>query len=278
MGFPILAIGMGWMNYPKSSIHAPLWVIGVCGGLFAACGLWLMSHGAKGLRRLWNMSHGKQQLPDSPWLWDYPWQASGMTDNKFKESLSSLVALAVFGAFLAPFNWIAFVSDSGGLFWQVLTGLFDVIILLGVGGYLLKNMGQYFTFGNGRVSFQTFPFFLGQKISLTIERLPEDLTTVQLHLRCIEEAYEIRKRGRKRESLWCVIKSITTPRRSGETSSTKLDNFGAHGACQMTNTSPAPQANAPPNFGNSKSKANAPAWTIRADFYCPFIRDLSRGP
>ena len=203
MGFPILAIGMGWMNYPKSSIHAPLWVIGVCGGLFAACGIWLMSHGAQGLRRLWNMAHGKQQLPDSPWLWDYPWQASGMTDNKFKESLSSLVALAVFGAFLAPFNWIAFVSNSGGLFWQVLTGLFDVIILLGVGGYLLKNIGQYFTFGNGRVSFQSFPFFLDQKISLTIERLPEDLTNVQLDLRCIEEAYEIRERegGQKRDSI-----------------------------------------------------------------------------
>ena len=203
MGSPILAIGMKWMNYPGSSIHAPLWVIGICGGLFVACGAWLMIHGGQGLHRQWNLSHGKQQLPDKPWLWDFSWQATGMTDNTFKESLNSLIALAVFGAFLAPFNWIAFVSDSGGLFWQVLTGLFDVIIVLGVGGYLLKNIGQFFTFGNGRVGFSDFPFFLGQKMNLTIQRLPSDLTTIQLNLRCIEEAYEIRERegGRIRESV-----------------------------------------------------------------------------
>jgi hypothetical protein len=202
-GLPILSIGMGWINYPQSSIHAPMWVIAACGGLFVAVGAWLMLHGVKGLHRLWNMSQGKQQLPHSPWLWDYPWQAKGSTDNKFKESLGSVSALLVFGIFLAPFNWIAFASNSGGFFWQFITGFFDVIILLGVGGYLLKNVGQLWTFGNGMVSFQDFPFFLGQKMHLTIERLPADLTTVQLHLRCIEEAYEIRERegGRKRQSI-----------------------------------------------------------------------------
>lgn len=203
MGSPILAIGIGWIDYPKSSIHAPLWVIGLCGGLFVACGAWLMLHGGKGLHRSWNMSQGKQQLPHSPWLWDYPWQAQGITDNTFKESLNSLIALTVFGAFLAPFNWIAFVSDAGGLFWQILTGLFDVIIILGVGSYLFKNVWQFWTFGNGRVNFQEFPLFLSQKFSLTIQRLPIDISTVQLTLRCIEEAYEIRKRegGQKRESV-----------------------------------------------------------------------------
>jgi hypothetical protein len=200
-GLPILSIGMGWMNYPQSSIHAPLWVIGVCGGLFSACGAWLMLHGASGLRRIWDMSHGKQQLEDRPWLWDYPWQAHGSTDNKFQESLNSVAALAVFGLFLAPFNWIAFVSNYGGVFWQLLTGLFDVIILVGVGSYLFKNIGQYLTFGNGRVSFQDFPFFLGQGMAITVERLPVNIIEVQLDLRCIAEAYEIRKRGTKRESI-----------------------------------------------------------------------------
>ena len=141
MDSPIVAIGMNWMDYPQSSIHAPLWVIEICGGLFVACGVWLMVHGANGLRRWWNMANGKQQLPESPWLWVYPWQAQGITDNKFKESLKSIVALAVFWAFLAPFNWIAFVSDSGGIFWQIHTGLFDVMILFGVGSYLLKREG-----------------------------------------------------------------------------------------------------------------------------------------
>jgi hypothetical protein len=162
-----------------------------------------MFHGVKGLHRLWNMSHGKQELPNRPWLWDYPWQAQGSDDNKFKESLGSVAALAAFGAFLAPFNWIVFVSESGGLFWQILSGFFNVIIVLSVGSYLLQNMGQFLTFGNRSVSFQEFPFFLGWTMHLTIERLPTDLTTIQLDLRCIKEAYEIRERegGRKRESI-----------------------------------------------------------------------------
>ena len=202
-GSPVLAIGLGWIDYPKSSIHAPLWVIGLCGALFVVCGAWLMIHGATGLRRLWNMRNGKQQLPEKPWLWDYPWHASGINHNTFKEALNSLIAGVLFMAFLAPFNWIAFVSKSGGVSWQVLTGLFDIIIVLGVGSYLIKNLGQFWTFGNGRISFGNFPFFLGQTMSLTIERLPSDLTTVHLTLRCIEEAYEIRKRdhGQKRESV-----------------------------------------------------------------------------
>ncbi|MDH5585960.1 MAG: hypothetical protein OEZ05_04965 [Nitrospirota bacterium] len=203
MGSPILAIGMGWMDYSESSIHAPLWVIGVCGGLLVACGVWLIVHGVQGLHRQWNLSHGKQQLPDKPWLWDYDWQASGITDNTLKESLNSLLALGVFIVFLTPFNWIAFVSQSGGIFWPIVTGLLDGLILLGVGSYLLKNVGQFLTFGNGRVKFSDFPFFLGQPMYLTIEGMPEDLTNVQLNLRCIEEAYEIRERegGQKRESI-----------------------------------------------------------------------------
>jgi len=77
------------------------------------------------------------------------------------------------------------------------------MIIFGVGGYLLKNIGQFFTFGNGKVGFSNFPFFLGQTMHLTIQRLPSDLTTIQLTFRCIEEAYEIRERegGRKRESV-----------------------------------------------------------------------------
>ena len=203
MGSPILAIGMAWLDYPKASIHAPLWVIGLCGGMFVACGIWLMVHGIKGLHRQWNLANGKQQLPQSPWLWDYPWHASGITDNKFKSTLQSLIAIAAFGAFLAPFNWIAFVSDEGGIFWKILTGLFDVIIVLGVGGYLLKTLRQYWAFGNGRISFGAFPFFLGQTMALTVEGLPENLDYVELTIRCIEEAYEIRQRegGRKRESV-----------------------------------------------------------------------------
>lgn len=78
-----------------------------------------------------------------------------------------------------------------------------MIIVLGVGSYLIKNVTQLWVCGNGRISSGHFPFFLGQAMHLTIERLPSDLTTVHLTIRCIEEAYEIRERegGQKRDAI-----------------------------------------------------------------------------
>ena len=86
------------------------------------------------------------------------------------------------------------MSLSGGIFWQAVTGLLDVIILLGLGSSFINNVGQFLAFGNGRVTFLEFPFFLGQPIPLTIQGMPRDMTAMELHLRCIEEAYEIRER------------------------------------------------------------------------------------
>ena len=161
MGFPVLSLGTGWIDYPKASIHAPLWVIGVCGGMFVACGVWLMLHGRRGLHRIWNMNQGKRQLPNSPWLWDNDWRAQGTTDDTLKKALGTLGGLLVFGIFLAPFNWIAFFSKYGSWFWQIFVGLFDSIILLGVGGRFVTKLSQYVAFGNGYLSFNTFSIFLG---------------------------------------------------------------------------------------------------------------------
>ncbi len=203
LSLPIVGVGVGWLEPPSSRIHAPLWVIGLCGILFSGGGGWLIIHGVRGLHRVWNMEQGKRRLPDRPWLWDYPWRAKGITDNHLQETIRSLIALGGLAVFLAPFNWLAFVSNHGGVFWQVVTGILDAIVLIGVGGYVLKSLGQYMEFGIGSVKFERFPFHLGRRMDLTVERLPIDMTRVHLDLRCIEEAYEIRQRegGDKQESV-----------------------------------------------------------------------------
>ena len=200
MGFPVLSIGTGWMDYTISSIHAPLWVIGVGGGMFMACGMWLMLHGFNGLRRMWNMTNGKRQLPNSPWLWDYDWRAQGSTDNILKKALSTLVGLLVFGIFLAPFNWIAFVSEHGFGFWQILVGFFDCVIMLGVGGRFITKLKQYLTIGNSTLGYNDFPFYLGRTMSVTLKSVPSEVTNLQLDLRCIEEAYEVHGSGEHKKS------------------------------------------------------------------------------
>ncbi len=190
-GIPIVFVGMEWMDYPKNSIHAPLWVIGIAGSTFVGGGLWLVIHGLRGRRRIWNMEHGKRQLPTKPWLWDYPWQAQGITDNKLQSVLNSLMALIVFGVFLAPFNWVAFIREDSSFFWQGIVGFLDMVIVVGIGSRFLSNLKQYLAFGNAQLLFNDFPFFLGNSMSLTLKHVPTDISTLQLNLRCIEEAYKL---------------------------------------------------------------------------------------
>ena len=190
------------MDYSKDSIHAPLWVVGFGGAAFVGGGFWLFIHGARGLRRIWNMEHGKQQLPTSPWLWDYPWQAWGTRDNYLESALTSLIAFIVLGVLLAPFNWIAFIRDDSSFFWQGVVGLLDLIIIVGVGSQFTTNLNRYLRFGNAKLCFNNFPFFLGKPMSLTLKYLPTDIpTTLQLDLRCIEEAYEVHGEGENKKSV-----------------------------------------------------------------------------
>ena len=201
MGLPIIGIGMGIISYSESEVHAPLWVIGICGGLFSSAGIWLMLHGAMGLRRLWNVSHGKRQLPNSPWLWDYDWRAQGTSDHALKNVLRGALGLPVFGIFLAPFNWLAFFSKYSSLIWQGMVGLLDVIIILAVGGWFFEKLRQYLKFGNSHIGFNNFPFFLGDTMSLTIKKVPDNIGSLQLVLRCIEEIYETQRTGEDRKSV-----------------------------------------------------------------------------
>ena len=201
MGLPILGIGIGIISYSEKAVHAPLWVIGICGGLFSGGGIWLMLHGAFGLRRIWNVNKGKRQLPNSPWLWDYDWRAQGASDHALKNVSRGLLGLAVFGIFLAPFNWLAFFSKYSSWIWQVFVGLFDVIIIVGVGGWFSEKLRQYMRFGNSHIGFNNFPFFLGDTMSLTLRKVPRKINSLQFVLRCIEEAYETQGTGEDRKSV-----------------------------------------------------------------------------
>ena len=134
-------------------------------------------------------------MPNSPWLWDYPWSARGSSENKLRQVLTSFVALAVFSAFLAPFNWVAFFSTNTSIVWQLIVGGLDLIIMIGVGGRCVTRVGRYLKFGNGRVNFHSFPFCLGEIMSVSLKNLPwrqPGLTNLTIMLRCIEEAYESR--------------------------------------------------------------------------------------
>jgi len=189
VGLLMLFMGMEWIGNGTDSIHGSLWILGVGGGLCAGIGLWLFVYGLHARRRMRNINDGKQLWPESPWLWDYPWQAWGVTDNYLKSALRSFGALIVFSLGLAPVHWIAFSWEEESFFLQGIVGLLDLVIILSVGDQFITKLKQYFIFGNSQLAFHEFPFFLGNPISLTLKNIPANISTLHLTLRCIEEAY-----------------------------------------------------------------------------------------
>ncbi len=197
VGIFIIMISLGKVDVDPSSIHAPLWVLGVAGWVFAAAGLFLIFHGFDGMRRETERKRGMEQYPRQPWMWDHPWDPAGYTDDKLTPILSHMGGLLFMGIFLSIFNWWAFFSDDGGLFIVMIVGLFD-LILIAIFGNLIYKIIQFVKHGKSRLRFGQFPFHLGETVSAAIENLPQGIDTLKLNLRCVEERYETSGSGDNR--------------------------------------------------------------------------------
>jgi hypothetical protein len=200
MGTFILLMGLGKIEVDPGKVHAPMWIIALFGLLFVLAGLSFIWHGLDGVRRKAKIKIVKTTRASSPWLWDYEWQALGISDNKLKKVMHGLIMLIVVGAFLAPFHWWAFVSDEGSFMVKAMVVFFDLVFGLGGGYYFLNNLALFLKYGNSRLRFSSFPFLLGDTLSVVLVGLPSEINQLQLNLRFIEEQYETRGSGRNKES------------------------------------------------------------------------------
>ncbi len=200
MGTFILLMGLGKIEVDPGKVHAPMWIIALFGLLFVLAGLSFIWHGLGGVRRKAKIKIVKTTRASSPWLWDYEWQALGISDNKLKKVMHGLIMLIVVGAFLAPFHWWAFVSDEGSIMVKAMVVFFDLVFGLGGGYYFLNNLALFLKYGNSRLRFSSFPFLLGDTLSVVLVGLPSEINQLQLDLRFIEEQYETRGSGRNKES------------------------------------------------------------------------------
>ncbi|MEE8206192.1 MAG: hypothetical protein V3T82_04535, partial [Nitrospinaceae bacterium] len=200
MGTFILLMGLGKIEVDPGKVHAPMWIIALFGLLFVLAGLSFIWHGLGGVRRKAKIKIVKTTRASSPWLWDYEWQALGISDNKLKKVMHGLIMLIVVGAFLAPFHWWAFVSDEGSIMVKAMVVFFDLVFGLGGGYYFLNNLALFMKYGNCRLRFSSFPFLLVDTLSVVLVGLPSEINQLQLDLRFIEEQYETRGSGRNKES------------------------------------------------------------------------------
>ena len=180
--------------YPEK-VNGPLWVMDVIGLIFFCAGVFLSFNGLRGLVRQRRRQNGIRKFPNEPWRWDYKWNRKGVTDNKGRQVASALLMIVAVGLFLSIANYFAFFFGADSWILKGIVGFSDIIIGLALFGNLYKKMSEYLKYGNRRLLFQNFPFFLGSGMSVTLEGLPADLDKLSLDLRFIEENYSVTGTG-----------------------------------------------------------------------------------
>ncbi|NOY68251.1 MAG: hypothetical protein GXP53_01980 [Deltaproteobacteria bacterium] len=201
MAIPFIGIGsffalagFGFIHFP-SKANAPLPVIGAMGIAFAVAGLTLMAYAIKGLRAKGRATANRRRFADRPWMLDYPWNPSGIDDRPAARWMNSLLGTILFSAFLVPFNWWAFFSREGVLMVKLITGLFDIILVLIFMGFIYR-LFQSLKYGSSRLSFARFPYAPGGVLEAGFS--PNCFEEMDVTLRYVEEWLEAHGSGNNR--------------------------------------------------------------------------------
>jgi hypothetical protein len=120
--------------------------------------------------------------------------------------------MAFMALLLAPFNYFTFYQPRPDMpTWaKFLVGFFDLILVLVVAG-IVMTLVQQAKYGRARLAFQSFPFFLGDKLSARLgsSRPIGQFKKMTFSLRCIEERTETTRSAGKTtirtvcDQLWC---------------------------------------------------------------------------
>jgi hypothetical protein len=203
-GLPFFGVGVGallvWRVAPEQ-VEGPTPLLLWFGVVFGLVGFSLILHGFKGLRLRARVAERKRAHPDEPWMWDHPWDRFGARGDSARRVRKAFFGAAFLVVFMVPFNYVGFVLEDvpGRWFWMGIVGLFDVVAVVAV-GYAFYVLLRYLKYGTSAVSFEGFPFRLGDQASLRFlgPGRSELLEPMTVTLRAVEEAYETRGSGKNR--------------------------------------------------------------------------------
>jgi len=203
-GLPFFAAGLFielvGLNRIDARKHAPDWLIGLLGAFFLLAGFFLIIHGIRGVLRRAAYDREARQAPGLPWLYDFRWHREGFTFSAFNSMLQRLLAALCWNAFLIPFFWIG-TTQRGAWIFAVFAGFFALIGLLFWYRWA-QMLGELLRYGNSFLSYNNFPYFLGNKFSARL-RAPDhvsDFDELQLTLRCVQERYITSGSGENRKT------------------------------------------------------------------------------
>jgi hypothetical protein len=213
-GIALILVGLKILPVAPSSVYAPYWVLSVFGGVFAIAGViaWIKVVREKlFVKRRKNLS---ALHPHSAVFADYPWNPKGITKSPWSKVQQSLASSLFFAAFLTPFNWWAWCSDSSSWLIGGIVSLFDLFLALAV-IELIRRTLVALKYGKSGIEYETFPFTTGGRVNLRWF-VPSGLThakSITFVLRCVEEWTEIKGAGDDKtislihEQLWAATRT-----------------------------------------------------------------------
>ena len=202
-GVAIVLLGLGIIPSDPSSVHAPWWVIQVCGVCFAGGGLAVWGMASTQWREDLRRRDAARRFGGSEALLDHAWDVRGYSPPRWKRAVQLVMMASFMSLFFSVMNWIAFFAHAPVLF-KIIAPVFDLILLL-VWWKAGVEMARAVRFGNSRVTFEHFPYRMNETVQLGWIA-PRSITRAEkgsFTLRCVEEYYEERGSGKDR-SLWLV--------------------------------------------------------------------------
>lgn len=196
-----LIVVLSVLGRMRTSSGTPQWLVVVFGALFAAAGTALVTHGVAGVVRTARARRRRAANPREPWTWDHAWNPIGSEDDSGRRIGRVLAFTAFLTLMLVPFNWLSFFSREQQLGFMVITGVFDLVVvaMLAWCAYLVARLMKY---GVGLLRFARFPFVIGDEVEVMLARSGPLATLDRLDatLRCVQERYEVTRRGGKHQS------------------------------------------------------------------------------
>jgi hypothetical protein len=212
-GVAMVLLGLRVIPSAPGSVHAPWWVIQVCGVCFAGGGLAVWSMASTQWREDQRRRDAARRYGGSQALLDHGWDVRGFTPPRWKRAAQLIMMASFMSLFFSVMNWIAWFAHAPVLF-MIVAPVFDLILLV-VWWKAGIETARAIRFGNSRVVFEHFPYALNASVQLGWVP-PRGITRAEkgsFTLRCVEEYYEERGSGDDRNR-WLVHDELSAETQS----------------------------------------------------------------
>lgn len=199
IGITAFLCWVAWGDLPdcvsKPSVSPPAFTL-FAFGFFGFPGLFLLVRGGLDARQGRQVQEAQAMYPSEPWRWDHVWRSAGAEDIGLSQATKGVIGLSLAVGIVAPLNYIV-VAERTPLFAKIGVGLFDAVLILGLGTVIYRIAAQLIH-GRGKVGLNQFPLRLGEVAD--IEILPESrlagLRQLKVTLKCVQEQFEARRTSR----------------------------------------------------------------------------------